>query len=131
MTSGAMAPCPKDSAIMQTWETYKTSEEYKNSYSWATRFIPEDDPAELERIRAGGANPWTKQMKLQAVEGSLWAAFMHGWLEAGGTDPHKKLPTLEELEHLINSVDDIPIEIMPNGSNSASLTLSSQQGNCK
>ena len=101
---------------MQTWEMFKASDEYKNSHSWATRYIPDDDPTEIERIRASGANPWTKEMKVQAVEGSLWAAFMHGWLEAGGVDPHKKPPTLEELEHLINSVDDIPIEIMPNGS---------------
>jgi hypothetical protein len=101
---------------MQTWEMYKASEEYKNSHSWATRYIPDDDPQELERIRASGTNPWTKEMKIQAVEGSLWAAFLHGWLEAGGTDPHKKPPTLEELERLLNSEDDIPIEIMPNGS---------------
>ena len=112
----AMSPCPKDSAIMQTWETYKSSEEYKNSHSWATRYIPDDDPAELERIRASGANPWTKEMKVQAVEGSLWAAFMHGWLEAGGTNPHKKVPTIAELQALLDSEDETPIEIMPNGS---------------
>ncbi len=112
----AMAPCPKDSAVMQTWETYKSSVEYKNSHSWATRFIPDDDPEYLARVEAAGANPFTKEMKIQAVEGSLWAAFMHGWLEAGGTDPHKKPPTIEELERLINDVNDTPIEIMPNGS---------------
>jgi hypothetical protein len=112
----AMAQCPKDSAIMQTWEMYKISEEYKNSYSWATRYIPEDDPAELERIRASGANPWTRQMKMQAVEGSLWAAFVHGWLEAGGSDPHKPTPTIAELEAILNSEEDTPIRIMPNGS---------------
>lgn len=112
----AMAPCPKDSAIMQTWEMYKLSEEYKNSHSWATRYIPDDDPAELERIRASGANPWTREMKVQAVEGSLWSAFLHGWLEAGGADPHKKRPTLDELEAILASKDDRPIEIMPNGS---------------
>lgn len=112
----AMAPCPKDSAIMQAWELYKASEEYKNSHSWATRYIPDDDPAELERVRSTGANPFTKEMKVQAVEGSLWAAFMHGWLEAGGTDPHKKRPTIEELEAILQIKDDLPIEIMPNGS---------------
>lgn len=113
----AMSPCPKDSAIMQTWEMYKASEEYKNSYSWATRFIPDDDPAELERIRGSGANPFTKENKLQAVEGSLWAAFMHGWLEAGGTNPHKKPPTLAELEAILARKDeDLPIVVMPNGS---------------
>jgi len=112
----AMAPCPKDSAIMQTWEIYQTSVEYKNSHNWATCYIPDDDPAELERIRASGANPWTKEMKIRAVEGSLWAAFLHGWLEAGGTDPFKPMPTLADLEMLLNSEDETPIEIMPNGS---------------
>lgn len=116
MTASAMAPCPRDSAIMQTWELYKASDEYKNSYSWATRYIPEDDPAELERIRASGANPWTRAMKVQAVEGSLWAAFTHGWKEAGGTDPFKPVPTVAELQALLDSNDDTPIEIMPNGS---------------
>ena len=112
----AMAPCPKDSAIMLTWDIYKRSDEYKNSYSWATRYIPEDDPTELERIRADGANPWTKEMKMQAVEGSLWAAFMHGWLEAGGVDPHKKPPTLAELQVILDCNDEPLIEVMSNGS---------------
>lgn len=116
MTERAMSPCPKDSAIMQTWEAYKASVEYANSYKYATQYIPQDDPAELERIREGGANPWTREMKVQAVEGSLWAAFMHGWLEAGGTNPHKKPPTIAELEALLNSADETPIEILPNGS---------------
>ena len=112
----AMAPCPKDSAIMQTWELYKASEQYKNSHGWATRYIPDDDPAELERIRASGANPWTKEMKIQAVEGSLWTAFMHGGLEAGGTNPHQPVPTIDELQALLARSDDTPIEVMPNGS---------------
>lgn len=116
MNASAMALCPKDSALMQTWEMYKISEEYKNSHSWATRYIPEDDPAELERIRASGANPWTKEMKVQAVEGSLWAAFMHGWQEAGGSDPHKPTPTIAKLEAILNSEEDVPIHVMPNGS---------------
>jgi hypothetical protein len=72
---------------MKAWEVYKASDEYANSYSWATRFIPKDDPEEIERIQKSGANPWTHQLKVQAVEGSLWAAFEAGWLGAGGTDP--------------------------------------------
>lgn len=112
----AMAPCPTDSALMKSWEAHKATEEYKNSYSWATRYIPEDDPAKIERIRASGANPWTRQMKLQAVEGSLWAMFSAGWKGAGGSDPFKPMPTIAELEALLNSTDDRPIEIMPNGS---------------
>lgn len=112
----AMAPCPPDSAIMQTWEMYKLSVEYKNSLDWATRYIPEDDPAELERVRTTGANAFTREMKIKAIEGSLWAAFSHGWKEAGGSDPFKPLPTIAELEAILNSEDDRPIQIMPNGS---------------
>jgi hypothetical protein len=82
-----MIACPKDSAIMEAWESYTASAEYKDTYSWATRFIPDDDPDELERIRASGTNPWTKEIKTRVIEGSLWAAFMRGWLEAGGTNP--------------------------------------------
>lgn len=112
----AMAPCPTDSALMVAWEAHKATEEYANSYSWATRYIPDDDPTEIERIRASGANPWTRQMKLQAAEGSLWAMFSAGWKSAGGSDPFKKVPTLEELEALLATSDDQPIEILPNGS---------------
>ena len=112
----AMAPCPTDSALMKAWEAHKATEEYANSYNWATRYIPPDDPEEIERIRASGANPWTHQMKLQAAEGSLWAMFSAGWKAAGGTDPFKKPPTIAELEALLNSEDDTPIEILPNGS---------------
>jgi len=79
----AMAPCPPDSPLMQAWERHQATDEYKNSHSWATRYIPDDDPAELERIRESGLNPWTKEMKIKAAEGSLWATFVQGWLEAG------------------------------------------------
>lgn len=83
----AQAPCPPDSALMKAWEAYKATEDYANSYGWATRYIPEDDPEEIERIRSSGSNPWTRQMKVQAVEGSLWAAFTQGWDGAGGAPP--------------------------------------------
>jgi hypothetical protein len=85
--SDAMAPCPPDSELMKAWEAYKVSEAYANSYSWITRYIPEDDPAEIERIRQSGANAWTRQNKLQAAEGSMWAAFVQGWNGAGGAPP--------------------------------------------
>lgn len=83
----ATAPCPPDSELMIAWEAYKATAEYANSYSWATRHIPEDDPEEIERVRRDGLNPWTHQMKLQAAEGSLWAMFSAGWTAAGGVDP--------------------------------------------
>lgn len=88
----AMAPCPPDSPLMKAWEAHKASEQYANSYSWATRYIPEDDPSEIERIRQSGANAWTRAMKLQAVEGSLWASFSAAWAAAGGADPFSRSP---------------------------------------
>ena len=90
MTGEAMAPCPPDSALMQAWESHKATDKYVNSFNWATRYIPEDDPVEIDRIRASGANPWTHKMKVQAVEGSLWAMFSEGWRAAGGADPFKE-----------------------------------------
>ena len=87
MSGGASAPCPPDSALMKAWEAYKATEEYANSHKWATAYIPEDDPDEIERVRESGKNPWTRHMKLQAVEGSLWAMFSAGWRAAGGADP--------------------------------------------
>lgn len=112
----AMAPCPSDSALMKAWESHKATDEYANSYNWATRYIPPDDPEEIERVRASGANPWTHQMKIQAAEGSLWAMFSAGWSAAGGTDPFRPKPTLDDLEALLSNSDDQPIEILPNGS---------------
>lgn len=112
----AMAPCPPDSPLMQAWERHQATDEYKNSHSWATRYIADDDPAELERVRESGANPWTKVMKVRAVEGSLWAQFSAGWEYAGGIDPFKKPPTLTELQELLDRDDDVEIEVLPNGS---------------
>lgn len=78
--SACEQPCPSDSTLMIAWEKYKATDEYKNSLSWATRCIPDDDPAEIERVRASGSNPVTKANKEKYVEGSLWAAFMSGFL---------------------------------------------------
>lgn len=92
MSEEAMAPCPPDSALMKAWEAHKATENYDNSYTWATRYIPQDDLEEIERIKASGANPFTQQMKLQAVEGSLWAQFTAGWAAAGGANPFGARP---------------------------------------
>lgn len=80
-------PCPKDSPLMIAWEAYKSTDNYANTRFWATRYIPEDDPAAIERIRATGANPATKANKEQYVEGSLWAAFMAGYLAVNPNGP--------------------------------------------
>lgn len=96
--SEAMAPVSKDSATMRAWEAYKATDDYKNTHLWATRYIPDDDPQELERIRASGANPWTKELKIKAVEGALWAAFMHGWLKRQ-PDDFRALSSTKESDH--------------------------------
>lgn len=83
----AMAPCPKNSALMIAWEAHKATDEYADSLKWATQYIAKDDPDEIERIRKSGTNPWTFEMKIQAAEGSLWALFCAGWHAAGGLDP--------------------------------------------
>ena len=85
--SEAQASCPADSRVMIAWKAHQASEAYANSHSWATRYIPPDDPEEIERIRQSDANPYTQQMKIQAVEGSLWACFIAGWNAAGGDNP--------------------------------------------
>lgn len=111
----AMAPCPSDSALMKAWEAHQATEEYANSLKWAVQYIPRDDPEELERAWATGANPFTYRMKLQAAEGSLWALFSAGWKAAGGVDPFKKAPTIADLEAILNQ-SEVPIEVLPNGS---------------
>lgn len=50
----AMTPCPKDSPLMREWENYNQSDEYANSFKWAA----------YEEHR----------------KGSMWAAFMAGFL---------------------------------------------------
>jgi hypothetical protein len=71
-----------DDPLMIAWNAYKRTESYANSFSWATRFIPEDDPEEVERVRASGANHFGREQRIKAVEGSLWSAFMHGFRSA-------------------------------------------------
>ncbi len=52
----AMTPTPKDSPLMREWENYTSTEEYHNSFRWAAH----------EEHR----------------QGSMWAAFMAGFLAA-------------------------------------------------
>lgn len=86
----ASAPCPKDSALMKAWEAFQATDEYKNSLDWSTKYVRRDDPEELERIWASGANAFTYRMKLQAVEGALWTLFSAGWSAGGGANPFQR-----------------------------------------
>ena len=90
MSGEAQAPCPPNSALMQAWKAHKATEDYINSHKWATVYIPEDDADEIMRIQESGKNPWTRHMKLRAIEGSLWAMFAAGWRAAGGENPFDK-----------------------------------------
>lgn len=94
----AMAPVPKDAPLMIAWEAYKETDDYKNSHSWATRFIPDDDPAEVERVRASGANYFGKEQRIMAVEGSLWAAFMNGYQGQAMTNTDDVKAMAERIE---------------------------------
>lgn len=75
----AMAPCHPDSAIMRAWTEYKSGEDYANSYKWATAAIEHVVlPAPIDPA----ANRITEEHYRRYVEGSLWAAFMAGFLAA-------------------------------------------------
>lgn len=50
---------PQDSLLMMAWKVYESSEDFQNTRRWALRE--------------------------EHVNGSLWAAFLNGWLAAGGT----------------------------------------------
>jgi len=74
--SGAMAPCPPDHPLMIAWEKYKASEDYANSYKWATAAI---EYVVLPEPTDPSANRFTEDHYRRFVEGSLWAAFMAGF----------------------------------------------------
>lgn len=54
-------PIAKDDPLMKAWEAYKATDDFANTRHWA--------------------------LKEPHTEGSLWAAFMAGWL-ARGKDTH-------------------------------------------
>lgn len=83
----AMAACPPESDIMKAWELYQTTEDFANSYKWATaaiKYVVLPEPSDPT------ANRFTEENYRQFVQGSLWAAFEKGWKAAGGTDPFKQ-----------------------------------------
>ena len=85
----AMALCPPDSLLMKAWEAYQATDDFKNSYNWATAAIKY---AVLPVPSDPTANRFTEEHYRQFVQGSLWAAFMQGWQAAGGQDPHSRQP---------------------------------------
>lgn len=76
MSGGAMQQCPDDHPLMIAWKAYQATEDYQNSYNWATRGI---DYMVLPTPVDITANPFTHDHYRQFVQGSLWAAFMAGF----------------------------------------------------
>jgi hypothetical protein len=78
MTGGAMRACDPDSAVMKAWEAYQKSEDFANTLRWVT--------VEQRMDRSGpvppGANRVGAEHLDRAAVGSLWAAFMAGFLAA-------------------------------------------------
>jgi hypothetical protein len=69
---------------MKSWNSYKASSDYENSFFWAMtglRTRPER-AAELGVLPEN--NYATPEMRLRNIEGSLWAAFLAGFGAAGG-----------------------------------------------
>lgn len=66
-----MTPVPKDHPLMIAWEAYRDSLEYVNTLGWA--ITPKAHLADVVG---------TVMLDFPHVEGSLWAAFEHGWRAA-------------------------------------------------
>jgi hypothetical protein len=71
-----MQKCPDDHPLMIAWTAYQKTEDYQNSYNWATKGI---DYMVLPEPKDPTANRYTHEHYRQFVQGSLWAAFMAGF----------------------------------------------------
>lgn len=72
----AMQQAPKDHPLMKAWTAYQATEDYQNSYKWATAAIKH---VVLPEPKDPTANRWTEDHYRQFVVGSMWAAFMTGF----------------------------------------------------
>ena len=79
----AMAPCPPDSAIMKAWRAYQETESFKNSFG----FVTTEQRKELKPPPDPAANAVTDWHRDEWAKGSMWTAFMSGWLAAKGPTP--------------------------------------------
>jgi len=71
-----MTPCKPDDPLMIAWKAYQETEDYANSYKWATAAI---EHVVLPEPTDPMANRWTEDHYRQFVQGSMWAAFMAGF----------------------------------------------------
>lgn len=96
--SGAMAPCPPNSALMKAWTAYQETEDFKNSFKWVTTEQRKPLPKQADAPEANIATDWHRN---QWAQGSMWAAFVEGWNAAGGANPHTRTP--QDTEHVTAS----------------------------
>ena len=76
-----MAPCPPDSDLMKAWADYQTTDGFKNSFAWVTVHQRGDSEP--------GSNTDITEIRDGWALGSMWAAFMTGFIAAGGKDPNR------------------------------------------
>jgi hypothetical protein len=76
-----MQQVPADSPLMKAWNAYQETDDFKNSLIWATA----ETYAQAGAHRAEEPDrQFTGIQREQFAKGSLWAAFMQGFLAAGG-----------------------------------------------
>ena len=68
-----MQQVPADSPLMKAWEAYRETEDYKNSWNWATRQHGLENGPNGDRTRA------TDVQRGEWVKGALWASFVQGF----------------------------------------------------
>lgn len=93
---------PKDHPMMKAWEAYQATDEFKNSYGWATKAI---DFAVLPKPKDPTANAFTHDNYRNAVKGSLWAAFVEGFNAATdrAASLHESINPASDAERLDKS----------------------------
>lgn len=78
------AAVPADHPMMVAWKAYQETDAFMNSLIWATAL----NYSEAGAHRASDPDaPFSGIQREQNAKGSLWAAFVEGWLAAGGKKP--------------------------------------------
>lgn len=71
----AMTPVPADHPLMKAWTAYQESDDFKNTFKWATSAIL--IAAEPSAPEANRVDPI--EQRERRAQGTLWAAFMAGF----------------------------------------------------
>ena len=81
MMSSPSGPVPDDHPMMIAWKAYMATDDYKNSKHWAMTIAPMlqhgDPDADRKRYSL-----MPVEQRERHVEGSLWAAFIEGWMRS-------------------------------------------------